>query len=833
MNKTRPIHYKIHLEPDLTRFTFEGRVDISLDAPSPTREVSLNVLDLAIWNCRVSLGEKLVICPFAMAPKEESLTISLPEECKGEVTISIAYTGKINDRMAGFYRSRYTVEGKERFMAVTQFEESDARRAFPCVDHPAAKATFDVELIIDEDKSALSNMPVEEERTLEGGRKRIKFQRTPKMSTYLLFFAVGEFECMEDFGEVLIRAVTAPGMVHQARFSLDFCRKALVFAEEYYGIKYPLPKLDLVAVADFAAGAMENWGAMTFRENLLLHDPEKTSRAGKERICEVLAHELAHQWFGDLVTPEDWKYLWLNESFATYFGYRIVDHYYPEWDVWEQFLQSQTATALDRDGLWENVPIEIPGGEHVVINVSTAPIIYNKGGSILRQVEGYVGGDHFREGLERYLKTHAYGSATSRHLWEALEAVSSRPVAGMMENWIGQAGFPLVDVRKEQGELILSQQRFAYLPGQSDQRWVIPVSVRFFYESGKSKVIEALLENESVSLELERGVKAYKVNDDQRGFYRVKYSDRKNQESLEGLVREKTIGPVDRWGLQNDLYALVKRGDVTFDTYLAFLSHYAGEEASLPLLSIAANLHHAYVVSEERRRDEIACLGADLWGRVLDGIGYAPGPDDRHTTAVLRDQLLWHSVLYGSEKAAAFAAGAFSTLLGGGKVHPDIMRSVMQAGAYLGGEEAFQWFTDRFEASESEHERMNILVALCCFKKSAILGQAQDYILNRVPDRNKSLAVGVLAENVFAMPRMWEWYLENRARFEAFHPVHHERVLAAIIPYGGLGKEEQVRSFFADYMKQSDKAGDVIRLSLEKLEIHARMRKNLISSLRA
>lgn len=822
-------HYKIHLEPDLERFTFEGRVEIYLDASVPAKEVSLNALDLAIWNCQALVGGELESRPFSFDPKKEVLTLSLATEQQGEIALSIAYTGKINNRMAGFYRSRYRVEGKERFMAVTQFEESDARRAFPCMDHPAAKATFDVEMVIDAGKSALSNMPIEEERSLDRGRKKVKFQRTPKMSTYLLFFGVGDFEVMEAPGRVPIRAITAPGMIHQAAFSLDFCQKALLYAEAYYGIEYPLPKLDLLAIADFAAGAMENWGAMTFRENLLLRDPETTSRAGEERICEVLAHELAHQWFGDLVTPVDWKYLWLNESFATYFGYRIVDYYHPEWDVWETFLQGQTAVALERDGLRENFPIEIPGGEHVVINVSTAPIIYNKGGSILRQVEGYVGSYHFREGLRRYLKTHAYGCATSHDLWEALEAVSSKPVAGMMENWIGQAGFPLLEARKEEGRLILSQKRFTYLPHPSEQRWVIPVSLRLFHENGTSTAVESLLEGESLTLELEEGVRAYKVNDDQRGFFRVRYLDAENLVALEGMVREKTLGPVERWGLQSDLYALVKRGDVGVDEYLDFLSHYREEDAYLPLASIAGNLHHAYVVSGRGRTGPIASLGADLWERALDRIGYEPQAQDRHTTAVLRDRLLWHAVLYGSKKATAVAKRGFSILLDGGKVHPDIMRSVMQAGAYLGGEEAFQWLSERFQASASEHERMNILAALGCFKQEELLARVQDYILDKVPDRNKSLAAGALAENVHALPLLWEWYLANQPRFEAFHPVHYERVVAAIIPYGGLGKEAEVRMFFDDYMSRKEKARDVIKLSLERLEIHARMRKALDS----
>jgi aminopeptidase N len=822
MNKIMPSHYKIHLEPDLRRFTFDGRVEIYLEASEPTKEVSLNVLDLALWRCQVLVAGELKDCRFAVDPRKEVLTISFPDSLQGDVALSIIYTGKINNKMAGFYRSRYVMDGKEHFMAVTQFEESDARRAFPCKDHPAEKATFEVEMVVDATKVAVSNMPIEKEKDLGEGRKWVKFQRTPKMSTYLLFFGVADFEFIEDSGKVLIRVATLPGVSHQGQFGLDFSRRAFSFAEDYFGIKYPLPKLDLLAIADFAAGAMENWGAMTFRENLLLYDPETTSKAGKERICEVIAHELTHQWFGDLVTPEDWKYLWLNESFATYFGYGIVDHYYPEWDVWEQFLQGQTGTALDRDALHENFPIEIPGGDHVVINVSTAPIIYNKGGSILRQVEGYVGRDHFRKGLRRYLKTHEFGCASSHDLWEALESVSAKPVARMMENWIGQAGLPLVEIKREQEKLLVTQKRFTYLPGQFDQVWMIPLSVRAFLEDGTTKVIEALLESKTVTVPLDGEVVSYKVNDSQTGFYRVSYLDEKNLKELGRRIAEKSLTPVDRWGLQSDFYALVKAGSAKLEDYLGFLSCYADEEAFLPLTSIATNLHHAYVITGD---EKIASLGAAHFEKVLERMGYDPAEKDRHTISVLREQLLWNAALYGSRKAAGFAESKFSAAMEGGKIHPDIMRSVMQAGAFLGGEEAYHWLTRRFQSSLSEHERMNILVALGCFNQKAILEKVLSFVLQEVPDRNKFIPIGVLAENRLAMPDLWEWYLDNQKRVEEFHPIHYERVVAALIPYSGLGREDEVRDFFVNYMKRTDKARDVIKLSLEKLEIHSRMRK--------
>jgi aminopeptidase N len=826
MSKIKPNHYKIHLEPDLNRFTFDGRAEIYLEASEATKAVSLNVLELALWRCQVLAGAELKDCGFAVDPQKELVTISLPEEAQGDIALSISFVGVINNKMAGFYRSRYAAEGEERFIAVTQFEESDARRAFPCMDHPSFKATFDVEMVIDADKVAVSNMPIGEEKDLGKGRKLVRFEPTPRMSTYLLFFGVGDFRFIQDPGEVLIRVATMPGVTHQGQFGLDFSRKALVFAEDYFGTKYPLPKLDLLAIADFAAGAMENWGAMTFRENLLLHDPETTSKAGEERICEVIAHELAHQWFGDLVTPEDWKYLWLNESFATYFGYGIVDHYYPEWDVWEQFLQGQTGTALDRDALQENFPIEIPSGDHVIINVSTAPIIYNKGGSILRQVEGYLGPDYFRDGLRRYLKTHEYGCASSHDLWEALESVSAKPVARIMENWIGQAGLPLLEIKREKENLLITQKRFTYLPGQFDQSWLIPLSVRTFLKDGTTKVIEALVEGDAATVPIEGDVASYKVNDGQTGFYRVRYLDEENLKELGKRIAGKSLGPVDRWGLQTDFYALVKAGTANIEDYLGILAYYADEDAFLPLTSIATNMHHAYVITGD---EKLASLGAAHFERVLKRVGYDPTERDKHTTSILREQLLWHAALYGSRKAGGFGESRFSSAMEGRRIHPDIMRSVMQVGAFLGGEDAYHWLTKRFQSSSSEHERMNILVALGCFNQKTILDKVLSFVLEEVPDRNKFIPIGVLAENRLALPQLWEWFLENQKRIEEFHPIHYERVVAALIPYSGLGRESEVREFFENYMKKTDKAKDVIKLSLEKLEIHSRMRKAFLA----
>ena len=822
MNSLAPLHYKIHLEPDLDRFIFRGNVESQAESKGTVREIVFHILDLAIWRCRTSYQGEFRNCSFSVDPDKEELKILLPGEMTGRITLSIDYVGEINNRMVGFYRSKYLAHGMEKFAAITQFEESDARRAFPCFDHPAKKATFDLELVIDEGLTGISNNPVAEERLIGKGKKLLRFQRTPKMSTYLLFFGVGEFEFLEDPGNVLIRVATMPGMRERGKYALEFSRKSLLYSEEYYGIRYPLPKLDLIAVEDFAAGAMENWGAITFRENLLLHDSETTSKAGEERICIVIAHEIAHQWFGNLVTPDDWKYLWLNESFATFFGYGAVHRYYPEWEVWHQFLHGQTDIALERDALHETFPIEIPGGEHVVINVSTAPIIYNKGGSILRQVEGYVGEENFKKGLRAYLGKHEYGCASSHHLWEAFEEVSSRPVSKMMENWISQPGFPLVRVRRQGDRLVLMQERFTYLPNSSEQEWFIPLSARLFLGNGGSRVVETLLDTRQGTIEIDPETVAYKINDGQRGFYRVEYQEAADLDELGKRVATKELKPEDRWGIQNDFYASVKKGDRTLGDYLGFLRWYAEEDSFLPLANIASNLHNAYLVTEDKER--VASVGRWIAGRVLDRIGYEPIASESHTTSILRDQMIWHSGLYGSKPVSEFALGRFRRMVEGKKVHPDIVRSTLQIGALCGGGDELQWLLKKLKSSESEHERMNILSAIGCFRDRGCIEKVQQAVLEEVPDRNKFVPIGVLSENPYAIPLMWDWFVSHLEELEAFHPVHYERVISSIVPLCGLAREEEVKRFFEAYVKRKEKLAGVVQLCLEKLAIHSRLR---------
>jgi aminopeptidase N len=826
MNPVRPIRYTLRIAPDLVRFCFSGKVEIELEPRRPVNHVDLNILELAVWSCTLKTGDHNILCSFKVDPKKESLKIDLPGTMDGVFYLTVEYQGWINEKMAGFYRSTFKDSDKIRSIAVTQFQESDARRAFPCMDHPSEKAVFDVEMIVDSDLTALSNSPVASEEALAGGKKHVRFKPTPPMSSYLLFFGVGAFHIQVDEADPRVRSVTLPGREGRHKFGLEFGRKALQFCEAYYRIPYVLDKMDLIAVPDFAFGAMENWGAITFRENLVLHYPGATSRSDEMSICNVIAHEIAHQWFGNLVTPSDWKYLWLNESFATFFAYGVVDHYYPEWQVWDQFLLGQTGPAMRRDGLTDTCAIEIPGGEHVVINTSTAPIIYSKGSSILRVVREYIGDEDMRKGLQHYLKTFEYANAASHHLWEALEDISGKPVTALMKSWIEQPGHPLVQARRDGRILTLTQKRFTYLENTSDQTWLIPISILTYGEAGEPKTVAILLEDKSAQVDLGADTVAYKINAGQTGFYRAAYGNFGDLFAMGRWIADKALSPEDRWGLQDDLFAQVQSGGAVIEDYLAFLANYQNEDAYLPLSSLAGNLFQAYLVLNGSRREAVRAAGRSILEKTMARIGYLPSSGEPVTTSLLRDQIFWHAVIYGSHDAVEFAAGRFKSLLEGEAVHPDILKSVLMSGALFGGADTLEWLVRRFESCQSEHERIQVLTALGCFQEVDLIRKAFGYALKEVPDRNRFVPMVSAAANPHAAGVLWPWFVAHIDSLETFHPLLYERVIAGIVPVSGLSNPEDVKDFFIQYLKKKPHLEAVVRMSLEKLEINLRMRRS-------
>ena len=834
MNDVIPIHYVVRIAPDLETLVFQGRITLTARANVPATNLVLHALSLDIHACHLETNGSRVPCALLPDPTAETIRIDFQQSISGDFRLDIAYAGSINDKMAGFYRSRQVRGTTVRTLALTQFEESAARMALPCVDHPAAKATFDVVMVVDASLQAVSNGEIVSETELDDGKKQVVFETTPRMSPYLLFFGVGDFRWAACETDRRVRAAAMPGGEGQLAAGLDYGEKSLRYCEDYFGIPYPMTKLDLIAVPDFAFGAMENWGAVVFRENLLLLDPEKTSQAGRERIFEVIAHEIVHQWFGNLVGPSDWKYLWLNESFATFFANRVVDHYCPEWQTWEQFLHTQTSVAMRRDALWETPAIEIPGGEHVVINAATAPIIYNKGAGILYQMAGYVGETHFHAGIRHYLKTHAYACAESRHLWEAYEAVSDKPVTTLMKGWVGRPGFPLLNVTREGDALVIRQERFTYLPAAcggpvSDSGpvapWPVPLRLEVFQENGASKAFDLLMDKQEAMLHLGAGTVAVKLNAGQKGFYRVHYLDDDMLEALAMQVADRTLCAADRWGLQEDLFALVRAGRASLESYLDFLCAYRAEDGFLPLMGIADNLRLAALVVDGARRERVLSFAAPFLETVLGRIGFEPLEKEANTTRMLRDALLFRAVLFGSKTARAWGAERFRRLMDGGWIHPDVQRSVLRIGAWQLPGQALPWLQKRFGTTDSEHERMNILTALGSLGNRREMEAALSFTLQEVPQRNRHLPLVACAANPAAVGWLWHWVTAHMPDLDSFHPLLLERVIDAVVPICGLGQEASVRSFFGDDPSRTKAGGAAVRIALAFLAVNERMRK--------
>ncbi len=829
MEKIVPRHYRLLLEPDLTTFAFNGRTEILIEAREATKSITLNAIDLDIKDCKVAVDGSYEKAAFSAPDKEaQKFTIELPREKKGEIKINIEYTGNINETMLGFYRSKYTdKDGQEKYIAVTQFEEAQARKAFPCFDHPALKATFDIEYLIGSHLTGISNMPIEEEKIIPGNKKLVKFQRTPVMSTYLLFFGVGEFEIMEDPGVVLLRAITTPGKIDLAKEGLGFARKCIEFLENQFGAIYPLPKLDLIAVPDFAFGAMENWGAMTFRENLLLVYPGITSRKALQGLFITIAHEIVHQWFGDLVSPADWKYLWLNESFATIYGEIAVDHQHPEWQTMESFLLETTAAALSRDSLEENFAIELE--EEARITASTAPIIYNKGGSILRMATAYLG-DQVKAALKDYFEWHAFSTAESSDLWEAFgRAAQDELIAKMMITWVKQPGHPLIDVKQENNTLVFSQERFTFLNDRKhEEEWIIPLTILTIDAQGKKKVLKHTLSDKTGKLEVDDKIKAFKMNHEQTGFYRVKYES-SELENIGHLISEKAIGGLDRYGVQEDLFALVRRGDINLSYYLDYINtYYQQEDHHLPLRGILKNLSLLNLVVKGPAKDKVREAGKNLTEGILDRIEYVPQADESLTTSALRSGALWNAALFGGQRAVDFSLDQFNRMIKTGEnIHPDIADPVQRTAAYTDSH-SLETLISRFKASESEQERMILSAALGCVQEEN-MQKVIDFVLDEMPPRLQFIPIHTMSANPTLTPYLWDMFRQNQDKLEKLHPIHFEYIVIGVISIGGLTHAQKIKEFFSAYAPESLKSyqkylRETLDMALEVLDVNLKLR---------
>mmetsp|Transcript_1550 Transcript_1550/g.3923 ORF Transcript_1550/g.3923 Transcript_1550/m.3923 type:complete len:885 (-) Transcript_1550:120-2774(-) len=567
-----PEEYDLTLEPDLEQFTFDGVVKISCDVQVATDRVSVHAMDLVLSQASFTpSGSSTVYKADEISTKAKMKTATMGFEevlPVGKGVLEIKFRGILNDQMAGFYRSQYTdSKGTKRFMATTQFEAIDARRCFPCWDEPARKATFVVTLIFPSNLTAISNMPPSKSEVRADGKRRETYMPTPKMSTYLLAFCIGEFEFISDStkGGVLARIFACPGNASRCKFALQCCIRALDFYNDFFGIPYPLPKMDMIAIPDFAAGAMENWGLVTYREVALLCDEATVSATQKQRICTVIAHELAHQWFGNLVTMEWWDDLWLNEGFANWMQTFASDKLFPDWHIWESYVGTEQQRALQLDALRSSHPIQVPIAHAEEVEEVFDAISYCKGGSVVRMIYSVLGEADFQKGLQLYFQRHKYGNTVTTDLWNAWKEVSGKPIDKMMSSWTQKMGFPLLEVVNDpltdaSGQVQL-KQRWFLADGSSEAKddektWFCPVIVG----TDKGAAPAGFLEQKEGSIPCGgclSGASMIKINFGQHVPVRVLYPEPVFKRLVQNL---KAVPAEDRIGLLSDTFAMSKAG---------------------------------------------------------------------------------------------------------------------------------------------------------------------------------------------------------------------------------------------------------------------------------
>jgi len=824
---TVPINYNLTFEPNLEKFVFAGTEIITVSCKKSTNQIIMHCAELKIKSCIVKLGNDIISSTPKTNEKKEELSIRLGEKIKGTLTIYLEFQGILNDRLLGFYRSRYEQNGKTKYLATTQFEAADARRAFPCWDEPESKATFEISIIADNQYTAISNMP-------EKSKKKFKtktlytFQKTPLVSTYLIYLGVGEFEYLTGkAGKIQIRVVTTKGNTSKGKFSLELGKKLLTSYEKYFGIKFPLPKLDLIAVPDFAAGAMENWGAITFRETILLYDPKTSSTRTKQFIAEVISHEIAHMWFGNLVTMKWWNDLWLNESFATFMATKFVDKFYPEWDLWNQFVEDAMNVAMGLDSLKTTHPIDVKVNSPAEIREIFDAISYDKGGCVLRMLENYVGEPNFQKGLKKYLSDFKYKNAKGQDLWNAIGKASNMPVTSMINTWLKQPGFPVVEINQDGSNLKLKQKRYLLEPNKKFSKglWSIPLSLGLETETTKK-----LFSKKSMSIKLPKNAIGFVANYGRKGFYRVKY-DEGILLDLKMLVDAKRIPAIDRWAIQNDLFSLCVSGDEQVRNYLDFSDAYFDEDSYLASVNVAHNLASLYFRSfDEPFVEEIRSYTINYFRKILSKLGWEPKKTDKHTDALLRTFTISVLGKMNDDDVTTEALKKYKKFLKSPRsLSPDLIESICSIAAWNGNSKTFVELKKLYINAKTMEEKLRFLGAMCGFQDKKLLLKTLDFSqTSEVRSQNMQLPIMKIAANPYGEKVLWPWLKKNWKKINK--KVGHgnplfNRIVASIAGVADDSMEKEIKQFFKNNPTPGTERTQT--QTLERIRINSKFLRNM------
>ncbi|KAH8593339.1 peptidase family M1-domain-containing protein [Bisporella sp. PMI_857] len=820
----KPIHYDLSIyDIELGgNFGYSGTVSIRSNIVKTTKEVVVNTHQITIKSAEVRLGQSLVKpSNITYDVPRQRATISFSEDLpeSKNVLVVFDFTGTVNNSMAGFYRSKYKPpvapaasvpkDGDSHVMFSTQFESCDARRAFPCFDEPNLKATFDFKIELPEDQVALSNMPEKETISNKPGYKVVSFETTPIMSTYLLAWAVGDFEYIEDFtkrkykGKPLpVRVYTTRGLKEQARFALDHAPQVIDYFSEIFDIDYPLPKSDLLAVHEFSHGAMENWGLVTYRTTAVLFDENTSDRKYTNRIAYVVAHELAHQWFGNLVTMDWWDELWLNEGFATWVGWLATDKIHPEWNVWAQFVSEGMQTALNLDALRSSHPIEVPVKDALDVDQIFDAISYLKGSSVIRMLAAHLGRDTFLKGVSSYLKSHSFGNATTNDLWAALSVASGQDVNALMDPWIRKIGFPVVTVAEEPGQIGVRQARYLSTgdskSADDETKWWIPLGLQG--KSGASVANIALEKKEDTVREVDDSF--YKVNTDNTGFYRTNYPPDRLSKLGKQLDRL-TIS--DKIGLIADAGALALSGDASTSGLLALTEGFSEENNALVWSQIINSLATVKSVFSENAQisEGLQNFTAKLIGPAVKKIGWEPSTGDDLLTTQLRAQLITTAGINGQKGVIAEAQRRFDLYFSGkdtSAINSNLRSAIYSIVIRHGGSKEYHDLKKEWSATSSVDGKEIILRALGRLQDPELLADFLEFMNTTVPVQDIHTAANALSINAKTRDGLWKFIQKNfdplYARLATNMVVWDRFIKMSLDRFSDKEKEQEIAKFF-------------------------------------
>lgn len=803
----KPSAYVLDLTPDLATFTFNAKEKIIFELVKPSRELIFHSRDLDIKKAAIGDQELQV----TYNKDDETVALSAESELSaGEYTLDIEYSGVINDSLHGWYRSKYDQDGTTKWLATTQFESTSAREAFVCIDEPAAKATFDVTLHVDEALDAISNGQVVKSE-ISDGVKTVKFAQTPIMSTYLLAFLVGEFEYLEttNYEGVVVRVYTIPGKKDQGAFALDVAAKTLSFYKDYFGIAYPLPKLDMIAVPDFAAGAMENWGAVTYRETAVLVDDNNSSLATKQWTAMVVAHELAHQWFGNLVTMGWWTDLWLNEGFASWVEYLAVDYLFPEWNMWTQFVTDDYAHARDLDALDNTHPIEVEVHHPREIDEIFDAISYQKGASVIRMLHEYLGEADFKKGLHDYLTKHSYGNAATADLWEALEQASSKPVSKIMGAWTSLPGHPVVNFDFNKEHTTITQSRYFADPrAKADTAtWPIPLDIQHGLLMEDAKLI------------FNAGVKNdFKPNRGQTGFYVVGYTE-EWLKNLSPQLSSPDFPVVDKFGVLSDTFDLIKSGRLRSVAGLELVANLQNETNLAVWDGMLDGLGNIMSIADDETMDELEKFGSWLTKPRFEQLGWEPIYGESHFDALLRPRLIG-LVGRGDEATLAKARELFAA----GEIHADIRGAVYALVARYGDETTYERLYAMYKATDDQEEQGRITRAMAQFKQPELARRTLEFGLSdevRAADSIRPVLGVVL--NRYTSELGWHFIQDNWETIAQRYGQGGHLLTYFVDAIGGAfatqDKADEVKEFFTTH--QAKGVERKVKQAIERIELKA------------